>query len=251
MEQVSDLYEGLYCKYPKKQSYYKISLKYSDDKEGYLSLFTRWVGEEDNMEIRVGDLVNADKVYDDFKRVLKQNIAVLEEPGDLKMFLSVGGHALVNEEIVAKHWMELATPRIAVTDRFYENYISYDSLNKPYTKRYARGVLRMEVFKRDSFRCRICGKSEDDNPDVRLEVHHIQPWSEGGLTYPGNLITLCLNCHDGISIVDRQFLYNKVGISIPGNGLHFFNQAKIQSSLRRVVDYYNWNSLTIKIPSSK
>ena len=41
--------------------------------------------------------------------------------------------------------------------------------------------------------CRICGK----NPSV--EVHHIRPKHLGGNpTHPGNLIGLCLECHDEI-----------------------------------------------------
>lgn len=73
----------------------------------------------------------------------------------------------------------------------------------------------MGIFQRDNFRCRICGVSEEDNIHVRLEVHHIKPWEEGGLSDPENLITLCSLCHSGIAMVNREFLYKKIGICFP------------------------------------
>ena len=56
----------------------------------------------------------------------------------------------------------------------------------------------MKVLKRDGKRCRICGRNPDGHIDLELHVHHIRPWSEGGVTTEENLITLCNSCHDGL-----------------------------------------------------
>lgn len=50
--------------------------------------------------------------------------------------------------------------------------------------------LRLQALDRDGWRCTICGKAG------RLEVHHVQPTSEGGDMWEiGNLRTLCRPCH--------------------------------------------------------
>ena len=67
--------------------------------------------------------------------------------------------------------------------------------NPDYSWTFGSGVWEGEqkcILIRDPM-CRICGK----NPSV--EVHHIRPKHlKGNPTHPGNLIGLCLDCHDEI-----------------------------------------------------
>jgi len=50
--------------------------------------------------------------------------------------------------------------------------------------------IRLQVFKRDGFRCTKCRKTG------RLECHHIVPLEKGGAPLdPENLTTLCRSCH--------------------------------------------------------
>lgn len=51
---------------------------------------------------------------------------------------------------------------------------------------------RFLVFKRDRYRCRICGAT-----GVELEVDHIAPVAEGGSDALDNLQTLCFKCNRG------------------------------------------------------
>lgn len=53
---------------------------------------------------------------------------------------------------------------------------------------------RFEIFKRDGFQCRYCGRR---SPEVVLEVDHIQPLCEGGTNDPINLATACWDCNRG------------------------------------------------------
>lgn len=53
---------------------------------------------------------------------------------------------------------------------------------------------RFEVFKRDNFTCRYCGRT---TPAVVLEVDHIVPRCEGGSNDPLNLTTACWECNRG------------------------------------------------------
>jgi len=56
--------------------------------------------------------------------------------------------------------------------------------------------LRFEVFKRDSFTCRYCGRQ---SPEVILELDHIIPSCEGGSDDLMNLATSCWDCNRGKS----------------------------------------------------
>lgn len=56
--------------------------------------------------------------------------------------------------------------------------------------------LRFEVFKRDAFTCRYCGRK---TPEVVLEIDHVIPESEGGSDDAINLVTSCWECNRGKS----------------------------------------------------
>jgi hypothetical protein len=55
--------------------------------------------------------------------------------------------------------------------------------------------LRVDVLRRDGYRCQMCGASRNDG--VQLHVDHIVPVSRGGRTLPENLQTLCQDCNLG------------------------------------------------------
>jgi hypothetical protein len=57
--------------------------------------------------------------------------------------------------------------------------------------------LRFEVFRRDNFACRYCGKSAQDG--AILEPDHVTPVSRGGRDAATNLVTACLECNSGKS----------------------------------------------------
>jgi len=58
--------------------------------------------------------------------------------------------------------------------------------------------IRFEIFKRDDFTCRYCGRR---SPEVVLEVDHIVPVSGGGTDDEPNLVTSCWECNRGKSNV--------------------------------------------------
>ena len=64
---------------------------------------------------------------------------------------------------------------------------------------------RFEVFKRDNFTCRYCGKKP---PAVVLEVDHVLPKCEGGEDDEFNLVTACFDCNRGKG--KRQLIDNHV-----------------------------------------
>lgn len=76
------------------------------------------------------------------------------------------------------------------------------STDSPDIKRSPRGPslrLRFLVMRRDSFKCRVCGRSPATDAAVQLHIDHINPWSHGGHTTIENLQTLCSKCNLGKS----------------------------------------------------
>jgi hypothetical protein len=59
---------------------------------------------------------------------------------------------------------------------------------------------RFEIFKRDSYRCRLCGRSSEDG--AALHVDHQKPVAKGGTNDDDNLWTLCDRCNLGKSDCD-------------------------------------------------
>lgn len=57
--------------------------------------------------------------------------------------------------------------------------------------------LRLEVLKRDQFRCTFCGRSPAIESGVALHIDHKIPFSKGGTTELANLQTLCWDCNLG------------------------------------------------------
>ena len=62
--------------------------------------------------------------------------------------------------------------------------------------RYIPPGVKVDVLKRDNFRCVYCGVT---SKEARLEVDHIIPFAKGGSNDPINLQTLCQECNKGKS----------------------------------------------------
>ncbi len=89
------------------------------------------------------------------------------------------------------------------SDDIYENN---DSENKvvdcsriPKRRRDFNLRERFIIFKRDNFRCCICGRSPATTIGLELQADHIKPWSKGGETTIDNGQTLCRDCNEGKS----------------------------------------------------
>lgn len=86
-----------------------------------------------------------------------------------------------------------------------KNNPSYKNGNS-YKKRSWRGndweTLRLEIYKRDNYTCRLCGvkcisKKEANklNSHKIIQCHHIKNWNKNKTNKKSVLATLCLDCH--------------------------------------------------------
>ena len=55
---------------------------------------------------------------------------------------------------------------------------------------------RKEVLERDNYACKKCGRTKKE---IRLDVHHKNPWRKCKNHEVENCITLCVSCHGKIS----------------------------------------------------
>jgi len=79
-----------------------------------------------------------------------------------------------------------------------DGYVMLVSLAKGVARGKRKAInekVRYQVFSRDAFRCRACGRGTKDG--VKLNVDHATPVDWGGTNDISNLITLCDECNRG------------------------------------------------------
>lgn len=78
---------------------------------------------------------------------------------------------------------------------------AYDRRAYEASAKYQRSLItpkvRFEVFRRDGYRCQICGRTQAEG--AKLVVDHIVPVARGGQSTMDNLQTLCFECNAGKS----------------------------------------------------
>lgn len=175
-----------------KIKYDKLKIEYKEYLEEYLKLkelITNEEAKELKMDIKKYNLYQ-EKIYNDNKINIDTNFNVviyinyqskkgLVKEKKYKKYNDKEFSNIINEYLVLKK-----------NDRLFE-IISRVERSK------MSESLRYDVFKRDNFKCSICGLSAKDG--VKLQVDHIIPISKGGKTEIENLQTLCSRCNIGKS----------------------------------------------------
>ena len=179
--------------------YYAITLVGTKDNAISWFVYSHWVGWVDGKpgrEIREASIVKAHNMISHWQNIGRP-YAVVNSSATLSIFLLIGGHALIEKNVAERFLAEMIKPQSCASDGF-RGFINLSSVPKFVLKRAPNPKHRMRIFKRDNFRCKICGRSPNDFVDVELHVHHIRPWGRGGLTKDDNLITICQTCHKGL-----------------------------------------------------
>ncbi|XXX78987.1 HNH endonuclease signature motif containing protein [Sorangium sp. So ce134] len=200
--------------------YYAITLKANENGEPTHTVFSHWVGWADGeprRELREPSLVKAERMAQTWERLRMSYVVVNTEDQFLAYQSLIGGHALVRRELVEQLWPDLLMPNECIRRAPLGEFVNVGAIPKQSFRRVPTPKLRMSVFKRDQYRCKVCGRRPDDHLDLELHVHHIRQWSNGGLTEAWNLITLCSTCHKGLDPHEEPGLWNFIGQPIvPG-----------------------------------
>ena len=200
--------------YPKdkiiqEKEYYSLVFAASPDGKIYLGGFSEWVDfadKECKIELREFSIVVAERMAHFWKK-FKKPFCVVNDIEDFIKWYVTGGNALVIEYIAKEMFPDSMKPLPSLR-LGNKGFNSINILPKTISKKVPSPKIRMDILKRDNFRCRICGRSPDDNVDIQLDVHHILPYAKGGLTHEENLITLCHTCHNGLDPHYEWSLYS-------------------------------------------
>lgn len=130
----------------------------------------------------------------DYKRFIKRlgfddiDISDLYFPRYKFLYVSPGGNSSIACEI--KFDLENLSKFI----EFLSEKIQLKQTTK-WQRTLMNSKLRERIKKRDNYTCQLCGISIKDEPHLLLEIDHIKPISQGGITTEDNLQTLCWKCN--------------------------------------------------------
>ena len=202
-------------------NYYQISL-FADENGNYeCTAYTHWYGfEDDNHKIqrRKPSLMNVDNSIAFFNRK-KEPLLMINNDRDFFLFVNIlGGNCLMVKELYNKYLKELLEPMRSV-ETYDKGLVPLSRIGQESFHRAPNPKPRMHILKRDNYRCKICGASPKNNEHVELQIHHIMPFSKGGLTDDNNLITLCHTCHKGLEPHLDYSLYSLINLGLFSNVL--------------------------------
>jgi hypothetical protein len=146
-------------------------------------------------------------------RDIGEDCCVASDRRHLSIFLQIGGNALVECSIAEKILPDIREP-FECRPSGIAGFVTALDLPKTAFQRAPTPSVRMQVLKRDGYRCRLCGRRPADYVDVELHVHHARPWSDGGATVDDNLISLCNTCHRGLNPHFERKLFDPLGIGL-------------------------------------
>jgi len=221
--------------------YYSITLFSPDGKNIQYTIISGWSGFTEELPKR--ELRKARFVYPEKVRELLINMGepplVVNSDHDRQLYLLFGGHCIIESEITERFFPEFVEPFPVVQSLDPElgicGYHGIDTVAKQKLKKAPNPKLRMEILKRDGYKCKICGRSPDNYTDIELHVHHIRPFSKLGLTEKENLITLCHTCHKGLYPHFETSLFELIG----QNGIFGYpNKNNLKNEYRQQVRNY-------------
>ncbi len=189
--------------------YYAISIIANQEGKPCWGCYSHWAGFEDDekkVELRQASLVVAVRLVKIFRNDLKEGCFIVDTVEELRVFLLLGGHAIIEKEIAELALSDILKPQPSVQTGFTGFRFTKDLPETIFQKAPTK-KQRMRILKRDNYRCKICGRGSFNNVDITLHIHHIRPWAKGGVTDDSNLITLCHTCHEGLDPHDEISLF--------------------------------------------
>ncbi len=181
-------------------TYHAVTLTANVDGDAIVTTQTGFSGitdEKPHHEIRAACQVIPEKMLNLWAE-MKMPGVVVNNMTDLYVFSIIGGNAVVVKSLCERYFPsifnEITMVKTGLLSSSPIDQIQHDDFRRSPTPK-----LRMTILKRDNYRCRVCGRSSDDNVDIVLHVHHFIPAERGGLTNESNLVTLCHTCHNGLN----------------------------------------------------
>lgn len=196
--------------------YYQLGLFVDENNQFHTQTISHWVGftkDKPQREIREASIINPERLLSLYKTIGEPVFVINTEKDFLFFVYVIGGNAIVEKSIAEKYIKHILQPSINVYS-YDKGFVDIKSVPKEKLNRATHPKLRMKIFNRDKRRCKICGASPANNEHVELHIHHIIPYSSGGLTDENNLITLCHTCHNGLDPHIDYSLFTNIGVKL-------------------------------------
>ena len=179
--------------------YYALTLTASPEGVVQWNTQTQFVGSGSRpmWEMRAASPVIPENMRYLWSGVGERSIVVNSERA-LMFFMRSGGNAVIAEPLFKEWFGKLLEPVECVPTRLGEGIRSRVTATPAQLQHAPSRKIRMEILKRDEFRCKACGQRPSEDVNVILHVHHVRPFGQGGLTEIHNLLTLCQTCHTGL-----------------------------------------------------
>ena len=132
-----------------------------------------------------------------FWKEADQGWIVVHNTQQLGVFSHMRGNALMARDFTLQHFPFWVEPE-SFAHLGALGFTPYDPDSREATKRRPLRRQRQRVLERDGHRCQKPGCETPEDEQVDLQLHHIRPVKDGGLTVDDNLITLCSTCHDNL-----------------------------------------------------
>lgn len=146
---------------------------------------------------------------------LREVPITVDDKRSMLVWLLLGGEALVESSFARKHFPESLEPHECGRIAGDLGWHSTENMDSTVLRHAPSAKVRVEVLVRDNRRCRLCGRSPDEDTHAFLEAHHGVPWGDrhSGLTVKENLFTFCNSCHKGISNGLEAVSLSAIGVS--------------------------------------
>lgn len=192
--------------------YYALTLIADKEGRAVQETQTRWAGPvhgKPGVELREPSRIHPQRMIAIWSSVGQAPVAVVNNDSQFAwFFLHCGGNAIVRKDVLEKWAPSLFRAQESVQLGLGSGFSSGAAEVAASTQPTPPPVQRMDVFRRDDYHCRICGRTSEA-PGAELDVAHIRSFDQGGPTLPWNLITLCKLCRAGISAPDQDHLHRK------------------------------------------
>ena len=151
---------------------------------------------DDGVELREPVRVNPDRMVRLWEDA-GQGWVVVNERAQLTWLFRFGGNALIAEEVARQHLAKFVQP-IEMLPNGAVGLRRFDPDAREVKYRRPRPRQKARILQRDGHRCQVCHRQPSNDGDIRLQLHHIRPFSMGGPTIDENLIAVCNECHDSV-----------------------------------------------------
>lgn len=210
--------------------YFALTLGANRRGRPFWSAQTHWVGWSERhpgWEVRAASLMDPAGMTEAWTQMGQGWVSVHDDIS-LVMYLRIGGNAIVEKSFAESRLPSAIAPGECMHDGAVEaggfGFVGTGQLPDDAVERRApTRKLRMQVLKRDNYRCVVCGRRAADHTDLEIHVHHLVPWRMHGPTAEENLVTLCGTCHKGLEPDFEPALRELAGLPGRSKALDFDN----------------------------